>query len=160
MRLALKIMPLLLLLAAVVACEAPTAGAGTSNVIEINGDRHPVAGNALVYYQDGSRWIDLIFNENNTEYYVEFMFDGQGDPSQPANEVPVGTWTAVNDSGFFRILRDFPAGQHAIVPGDFATLSLTVSFVHGESVEIDGKFNFNGVDCSFHYSGEYTYYGI
>lgn len=160
MRFALKIMPLLMLLAAVLACEAPDSGAGTSNFIEINGDRYPVSDNAIVYYQDGSRWIDLIFNDDNTENYVEFMFDSQGDPAQALNEVPVGTWVAVTDSGFFRILWDFPAGQDAIVPGIIATLSVTISSVPGESIEIEGEFHYNGVDCSFHYFGEYAYIGV
>ncbi|MBN1525354.1 MAG: hypothetical protein JW904_12775 [Spirochaetales bacterium] len=98
--------------------------------------------------------------ETGTGYYVELMFDSQGDPTQTFNQVPVGTWTAVADSGFFRILWNFPLGQDAIVPQDSATLSVTISSVPGESVGIEGEFIVNGVDCSFRYSGEYTYTGI
>jgi len=162
MRLVVKIMSLLLLLAAVLACESPVSSVkpvhtetGLSNQIRINGLGYTLSVIPVtIYSSEGYRWLYLYFLDGGTPCSLRLAFNNQED------EIPLGTWTILRENEFENVNCVIPSGSSIFnwqVSSNSYSIDIKISGITGGVITIDGTFTFDNTNCVFNYSGPYVY---
>jgi hypothetical protein len=127
-----------------------------ANSVRINGTTSHIT-SVTIWYRDGDRTVGIETDDGSN---ISLYFKGMGDPSVPANELPLGSWTVMDASTFIDVYVGTTAANTHYGAGSDYTGSVTVGGVPGTSVTLDAAYEFTSAHADVigvKYSGPYAF---